>query len=1425
MTAFDRFSLLSQPPAAVFPPREASARSGEAFAAFSSTLRRPGVGATSLSGASQAYRTPRSSVASKALSALPARTVSEASQSAAASESKEQSEALKALAAWAAKALEAGEPQAPKVVEALAMLASDKTQVPQEVAVSPTAMRASQMQGELSGEREAVTMPQAHDAPVPRPARVVVLKEAPQATSSSSAQPSHTSHQHPNTTPAPQDSSATSTVSDVSAKPPSVSSAEAVPLSAWSLAEFKQFVKDTVLEREVDTTKRINSRLLPFDPDEEVKADYADELRESDQSLRFAHVLHRSADAAKTTGDSGVGKGEVVMSATVGNGDRINGKWHIPEHIPVLRSSTEDYDWWFYLMRQHLDHCCLTRQDRWHHYYKLQCHPTFYKNIRARLRTEKIEPAKVLTHPYKFQEYVCLRYTPRDYPKKIIRRIFELHNKKLDIHEAWDEVCKLVFCYNECMRRRKQPQLTEEDHISYFIHALKDHLFPHLNTLFQQDHPSMCDAEEAFATAVSYENSLRERARNSSSSPIDPEQDQVLMAPLRPGMKTIKKDKKKTDDRRAGKKNRKRGQGKKKEKQTAMVAAAPAAPVVSATSTAPTTPSVVPPPPPSTFAPPSVQPMWNPQWQQPVNMPPPMPLTHMAFAAPEELRCFCCGRTGHIAANCPDRINQARQAQQQPTQQNQQSSLKPRSKLVCTHCGKTGHTINYCWDKYPNLRQAKSQSRTRPQQHQGKKNTKEVAAVAEIGQAPAVPPPPKRQRTIRWTHSADPGAQQDSVFFASHVAAPPMSNTMPSSSGTRRRRLATSAQEQQQLQTVSETWQTAAYAFLAPPDSGRFFSMCRCLPKVETMHGGEPFQMVIDTGATVNLVKRGRIDPTVTPEDVPSLPITNVSGGVQNLTQRATMLFDINAYPYVFDFYLANTLPADALIGIDGIIEAGWVIDIFNRCLYHLTHALPPIMFAPCPHTAQLAYAATTFVLPPRSWKRVAVSWSERAAPEGGGELVLLTPTTPSDAPVHGAPVLVEAEAEKFFVLLCNNSDEELHIEQDSPVAYREPCEVLTKSQEVQEPKTQSTKDSKAEKLKVKPVKVEQAFSFAQAAANWDHKYVKQLKRLFAEYRNVWDHPDIVGRSTKGEHRVDTGDAQPIALPMRRCAWTERDLIHDEVMKMKKQKVVVESESPWSSPPVLVRKKDGTVRFCIDYRRLNDVTVPDQYPLPRIDDVLDALDEGRFFSVIDLKSGYWQIPMRPEDAGKTAFRTADGLFQFTVMPFGLRNAPATFQRLMDVVFSGLKWKGLLVYMDDIIIYSATASEHLGLIANVLSRLSQAGLKLNPKKTTLVSCEVKYLGHVVSAEGVKPDPKKVSAVAQLVAPSNVREVRSFLGLAGYYRRFVDAFAAVAAPLYELTKKNVPFVWGERQQAAFDLLKERLCTAPILAYPRRDRDFRA
>ena len=686
-----------------------------------------------------------------------------------------------------------------------------------------------------------------------------------------------------------------------------------------------------------------------------------------------------------------------------------------------------------------------------------------------------------------------------------------------------------------------------------------------------------------------------------------------------------------------------------------------------------------------------------------------------------------------------------------------------------------------------------------------------------------------RTAPARWSHSAESAERQKSSFVAVPAALFSPFTSLPRFAGFNTKKiLRRLINDGGRLGNLSPYGILAAYVCLSPSDcfdDGQRLSLCRCLPKIETTHEGHPFRMIVDTGATVNIIRADAVDATTTVTTVKSLPVTSVTGDTQYLSQMTTLAFDICAYPYVFDFYLARTLPADAILGLDAIIEAGWVIDIFHRCLYHLTHALPPIPFAPCPHTTTLAFASATFTLPPRTWCPVRVQWERCVEDEDENELTLLVPSTPAEVTAHGAPVVTYAAAKTHVVMLCNHGSTELRVEKGSPVAEREICWMAEDMKSAPPPKSVDSQQTKKKKTDNggKPCRVTEAFDFSQAEANWSAEAVTALKRMLREWRHVWEYPEVVGRTTRGEHCVDTGAALPFAIPMRRVAWTERDVIHEEVEKMRAQGVIVESESPWASPPVLVRKKDGSVRFCIDYRRLNELTVADQYPLPRIDDVLDALDEGRYFSVIDLKAGYWQIPMRREDAAKTAFRTADGLFEFTVMPFGLRNAPATFQRLMDVVFSGLKWQGLLVYMDDIIIYSATEPHHLYLLQQVLLRLSQAGLKLNPKKTTLVSCEVKYLGHVVSAEGVKPDPKKVSAVMQLAAPKNVREVRSFLGLAGYYRRFIDAFAAIAAPLYALTKKNAVFKWEAAQQQAFDILKQRLCSAPVLAYPRRDRDF--
>ena len=271
--------------------------------------------------------------------------------------------------------------------------------------------------------------------------------------------------------------------------------------------------------------------------------------------------------------------------------------------------------------------------------------------------------------------------------------------------------------------------------------------------------------------------------------------------------------------------------------------------------------------------------------------------------------------------------------------------------------------------------------------------------------------------------------------------------------------------------------------------------------------------------------------------------------------------------------------------------------------------------------------------------------------------------------------------------------------------------------------------------------------------------------------------------------------------------------------------VIRPSNSPWASPVVMVRKKDGSLRFCVDFRQLNAATVKDAHPLPRIDDLLDALHGAKWFSTLDLKSGYWQVPITEQDKAKTAFRTSSGqLFEFNQVPFGLCNAPATFSHLMDRVLAGLHWETCLFYLDDIIVFSSTWEEHLARLREVFERLRHAKLKLGAAKCTFATKEVSYLGHRVTEEGLLPDPSLLAAIRDIPPPTTATEVRSFLDLAGYYRRYVKGFAAIATPLHALTKKDAVFHWSEDCQAAFDQLKTRLTASPITAFPDFSQEFR-
>ncbi len=337
-------------------------------------------------------------------------------------------------------------------------------------------------------------------------------------------------------------------------------------------------------------------------------------------------------------------------------------------------------------------------------------------------------------------------------------------------------------------------------------------------------------------------------------------------------------------------------------------------------------------------------------------------------------------------------------------------------------------------------------------------------------------------------------------------------------------------------------------------------------------------------------------------------------------------------------------------------------------------------------------------------------------------------------------------------------------------------------------------------------------------------EYHSEVAKLLTEYQDVFSTGDgDIGKTGVVKHRINTGNAPPIRQKPRRLAPAIQEEADKQVKDMLKRGIIEPSESPWASPIVLVTKKDGSRRFCSDYRMLNEVTIKDSYPMPRIEETLESLSGAQWFSTLDLASGYWQVELDADAKEKSAFVVRGGLYQWTVMPFGLCNAPSTFERLMENLMRGLQWESLLVYLDDIIVFAKTIEEELDRLREVFERLRQANLKLKPKKCVLFQKSVLYLGHIVTKDGIATDPEKIRVIQEWTTPTSLKDVRAFLGLASYYRRYVKGFCDIARPLYNLTRKNVAFHWNDQCEEAFLDLKQCLTSSPVLAYPEHSGKF--
>jgi len=337
-----------------------------------------------------------------------------------------------------------------------------------------------------------------------------------------------------------------------------------------------------------------------------------------------------------------------------------------------------------------------------------------------------------------------------------------------------------------------------------------------------------------------------------------------------------------------------------------------------------------------------------------------------------------------------------------------------------------------------------------------------------------------------------------------------------------------------------------------------------------------------------------------------------------------------------------------------------------------------------------------------------------------------------------------------------------------------------------------------------------------KANLNFEEK-VKVAKALM-EFGNIWKSGKR-GATAITQHRIELTTHRPLIIKPRRFPEDQQKVIEEEVKKMEADGVIEDSSGSYATEVVLVKKPTGEWRVCIDYRLLNKYTISDKYPLPRIQDLLRAIQGSKFFIALDLCAGYWQILMEDKSKDKTGFRTPRGLKQFKVMPFGLKNAPATFQRMMDEIFGDLYWKGVLVYIDDILIHSSTFEQAFLLFLEVLERLRKANLTIKMEKCDFFPRRVKYLGYFIEDGRLYPNPAKVEVLKNIQAPKNVKGVRGLLGIFGYFRQFIPQFAKIAEPLTGLTKKSAKFVWTQEHENAklklIEALSEQTLYNPIIS----------
>ena len=591
---------------------------------------------------------------------------------------------------------------------------------------------------------------------------------------------------------------------------------------------------------------------------------------------------------------------------------------------------------------------------------------------------------------------------------------------------------------------------------------------------------------------------------------------------------------------------------------------------------------------------------------------------------------------------------------------------------------------------------------------------------------------------------------------------------------------------------------------------------------------------LIDTGAQISCISENFLKYAIPKPNrkYQHANFTRVLGvGGESHKILGTILLDIliENSKFTQKFHVFKQLQHPVILGDDFLELNKGKIDIGSRTLFLNNGTLQVNSFSKPVHS--LVRTRSSLSIDPGHEKLVPVKVSKVQ-----NQVMLIEPVQSfsKTSPLLVARVVVTVLDKKAFCRILNPTDKVINIQPGKIIGSASPIDENNIS-ELQDPapkvatvSEQNSKDSSDNKfLQDEYIKIAKDLGIDIENEKLENGQKEQLLELIGRYRSVFAKDASELGCAKGfVHKIDTGDAKPQTQQPYRKSPKIAQFEGEHIEEMLKANIVEESISPWQSPVVLVKKKTpGEYRFAVDYRKLNKYTEPESFPVPQLESILDtiAASEAKFFSTLDLASGFWQIPMDPDSQQKTAFITQTGKYEFKRMPFGLMNAPTTYQRMMTNVLKGLNWKILLVYMDDIIIFSSTFDEHIVHLEQVFKRLAEFNLTLKPSKCKFASEKVLYLGHVISEKGIEVNPSKVEVIESFPIPHNTKKVREFLGMCNYYRKFIKGYSQVAAPMYALLKADATFEWTKECDQCFNKLKKALVNPPVLAHPKMNEPF--